>query len=176
MVLTSAQTDRACGAVLGSAVGDALGAGYEFGCAAVGPDGPEMIGRGLGDFAPGEWTDDTAMTWPILEAAAQGEDLTSRTTLDEIARGFLDWYSSGPADIGNQTRAVLVAVAKGVDLDATRTVDEMARGLFDVHEADHADLGAQTRSVLSSLRDATSPEESGRRPLSGTPDSISAPA
>ena len=31
MRLTSAQMDRACGAPLGSAVGDALGAGYEFG-------------------------------------------------------------------------------------------------------------------------------------------------
>ncbi|MGW3547018.1 hypothetical protein ACWDHH_04465 [Janibacter hoylei] len=46
MRLTTAQTDRACGVILGSAVGDALGAGYEFGCAAVGPDGPGMIGGG----------------------------------------------------------------------------------------------------------------------------------
>lgn len=53
MQLTTAQTDRACGVILGSAVGDALGAGYEFGCAAVGPDGPAMIGGGLGNFAPG---------------------------------------------------------------------------------------------------------------------------
>lgn len=81
MVLMSAQTDRACGAVLGSAVGDALGAGYEFGCAAVGPDGPAMVGGGLGNFAPGEWTDDTAMTWPILEVAAQGKDLVSRARI-----------------------------------------------------------------------------------------------
>lgn len=52
-MLTSAQADRACGAVLGSALGDALGAGYEFGCAAVGPDRPEMTVGGLGNFAPG---------------------------------------------------------------------------------------------------------------------------
>lgn len=60
------------------------------------------------------------MTWPILEVAAQGKDLASRDALDQIARGFLDWYSSGPADIGNQTRVVLVAVAKGIDLASTR--------------------------------------------------------
>ncbi|MGO4243520.1 ADP-ribosylglycohydrolase family protein, partial [Janibacter sp. RAF20_2_2] len=99
--------DRACGAPLGSAVGDALGAGYEFGCAAVGPDGPAMIGGGLGNFAPGEWTDDTAMTWPVLAAAAKGVDLASPEALDEVAQGFLDWYASGPADIGTQTRQVL---------------------------------------------------------------------
>ena len=107
MRLTSAQMDRACGAVLGSAVGDALGDGYEFGCAAVGPDGPAMIGGGLGNFAPGEWTDDTAMTWPVVAAAAKGVDLASPEAMDEIAQGFLDWYASGPADIGTQTRQVL---------------------------------------------------------------------
>ncbi|WP_433955905.1 ADP-ribosylglycohydrolase family protein [Janibacter indicus] len=109
MRLTSAQMDRACGAPLGSAVGDALGAGYEFGCAAVGPDGPAMIGGGLGNFAPGEWTDDTAMTWPVLAAAAKGADLASAEALDEIAQGFLDWCASGPPDIGTQTRKVLGA-------------------------------------------------------------------
>ncbi|CAM4167944.1 ADP-ribosylglycohydrolase family protein [Janibacter anophelis] len=107
MRLTSAQIDRACGAVLGAATGDALGAGYEFGCAAVGPEGPGMIGGGLGNFAPGEWTDDTAMTWPVLAAVAKGADLASPETLDEVAQGFLDWYASGPADIGTQTRQVL---------------------------------------------------------------------
>ena len=30
MKLTAAQLDRACGVLLGSAAGDALGAGYEF--------------------------------------------------------------------------------------------------------------------------------------------------
>lgn len=57
--LTEAQIDRAVGVVLGSAIGDALGAGYEF--ARVAPDFiPGMIGGGLGNFAPGEWTDDTS--------------------------------------------------------------------------------------------------------------------
>lgn len=107
MDLTTAQKDRACGVILGSAVGDALGAGYEFGCAAVGPEGPAMIGGGLGNFAPGEWTDDTSMTWAIATVAAKGADLTSPEALDEIAQGFLDWYASGPPDIGTQTRRVL---------------------------------------------------------------------
>jgi len=107
MKLTPAQMDRACGAVLGTAVGDALGAPYEFGLATLGPDGPQMIGGGLGDFAPGEWTDDTTMAWAVLDVAATGVDLRSDEALTAIARNFRQWYDSGPADIGNQTRSVL---------------------------------------------------------------------
>lgn len=105
--LTPAQFDRACGALLGSATGDALGAGYEFGSAPLGPEGPAMIGGGLGDFAPGEWTDDTTMAWCIAVVAASGADLRTGEALTQIARRFRDWYETGPADIGNQTRNVL---------------------------------------------------------------------
>lgn len=107
MKLTPARLDRACGAVLGTAVGDALGAPYEFGVATVGPEGPQMIGGGLGGFAPGEWTDDTTMAWAILDVAATGADLRSADALTQIARNFRGWYDSGPPDIGNQTRTIL---------------------------------------------------------------------
>ncbi|MFL0579185.1 ADP-ribosylglycohydrolase family protein [Dietzia sp. 179-F 9C3 NHS] len=104
---TSRWHDRAAGALLGAAVGDALGAGYEFGSAPLGPEGPRMIGGGLGDFAPGEWTDDTAMTWCVAEVAATGADLRSEAALTAIARNFRAWLDSGPPDVGVQTRAVL---------------------------------------------------------------------
>ncbi|WP_340539288.1 ADP-ribosylglycohydrolase family protein [Nocardioides sp. GXZ039] len=110
MALDPAQIDRARGAVLGSAAGDALGAAYEFESAAIGPDGPQMLGGGLGDFAPGEWTDDTTMAWCILDVAAEHEDLSSDQALTEIARRFRRWYETGPADIGNQTRTILGGV------------------------------------------------------------------
>jgi ADP-ribosylglycohydrolase len=107
--MTPDQLDRAAGALLGAAVGDALGVPYEFGSAPLGPEGPRMIGGGLGDFAPGEWSDDTAMLWCIAEVAATGAKLRSDDALDRIAQNFRQWYDSGPPDLGMQTSAVLSA-------------------------------------------------------------------
>lgn len=104
--LTPAQVDRACGVLIASAAGDALGAGYEF--APVAPDlVPTMIGGGLGNFAPGEWTDDTSQAVAIARVAATGIDLRTPEALTQIAQGFADWYAGGPADVGIQTSAVL---------------------------------------------------------------------
>ena len=75
-----ATLDRAVGAVLGSASGDALGAGYE--CSHPAPDDEiGMIGGGpFGHkWAPGEWTDDTQMAVAILDVIATGS-----SDLDEI--------------------------------------------------------------------------------------------
>ena len=129
--------DRVAGVMLGTAVGDALGAGYEFGSAPLGPGGPDMIGGGLGGFAPGQWTDDTTMAWCVLEVAAQGRGLTGEDALDAVARHFRDWYESGPADIGNQTAAVLrrggpapsAAALRGAARDVTaRSVHSAGNG------------------------------------------------
>lgn len=110
MNLTDDQLDRAAGVLLGQAVGDALGVPYEFGTATYDPEaGPELVGGGLGGYAPGEWSDDTQMAVCVAEIAATGVDLTSDAGLTAVTNGFLRWYASGPADIGNQTRAVLGA-------------------------------------------------------------------
>lgn len=104
--------DRVAGVLVGCACGDALGAGYEFGHV---PDEIGMIGGGLGDFAPGEWTDDTTMAVCIAQAAAQGLDLRDEAGLDAVTAGFRSWYDSGPADIGILTRSVLHAAGPGAD-------------------------------------------------------------
>lgn len=92
--------------VLGAAIGDALGAGYEFNR----QDRkmvPEMIGGGLGPFAPGEWTDDTSMTWVVTEVASDHKDLNSEKALDAVARGFRAWYDTNPPDIGCTTSSAI---------------------------------------------------------------------
>ena len=97
--------DRAGGSLLGMACGDALGVPYEYGTPPKGA--AQMIGGGLGDYAPGEWSDDTQMAVCIAEVAARGVALTSRAGLDAVASSFERWMADGPADVGAQTQTVL---------------------------------------------------------------------
>ncbi|TWE13205.1 ADP-ribosylglycohydrolase family protein [Rudaeicoccus suwonensis] len=127
MQLTAAQQDRACGAILGAANGDALGAGYEFGSATLGPAGPQMIGGGLGGFAPGEWTDDTSMTYAVLAPLADGLDVRGGEGLDLVAAGFKAWSDSRPPDIGMQTARVLAASGS-----TAASMTEVARRLHEL--------------------------------------------
>ncbi|MGV9689822.1 ADP-ribosylglycohydrolase family protein [Streptomyces sp. NPDC003444] len=102
--------DRAVGAVLGSAAGDALGAPFEFGLPGVFrerfPDGTgELCGGGGWD--PGEATDDTQM------AVLLGESLLERGGLDlpDVFDRFRRWAAAEPKDIGLQTEQVLLGGA-----------------------------------------------------------------
>ncbi|MFI9510832.1 ADP-ribosylglycohydrolase family protein [Nocardia sp. NPDC052566] len=107
MALDDARLDRAAGVLLGTAAGDALGAGYEFSYPA--PDVTiDMIGGGPFQWAPGEWTDDTSMALAIALAADKGPGIN----LDDVAAGFVQWWDSDPPDVGNQTRRVLSARPK----------------------------------------------------------------
>ena len=94
MTLTTAQLDRAVGALLGTAAGDALGAPYEFGP----PRGPElevaMVGGGSFGWEPGEWTDDTSMAIAIAEVAASGADLREEEALDALVRRWDEWMET----------------------------------------------------------------------------------
>ncbi len=99
--LDAAAIDRAVGAVVVSAAGDALGAPYEFG--PPNPAAPcQLEGGGHFGWEPGEWTDDTQMALAVLTVLATG-----RTDAEEIGAEMVRWYASGPRDVGGQTRAVL---------------------------------------------------------------------
>ncbi|MFJ2236666.1 ADP-ribosylglycohydrolase family protein [Streptomyces sp. NPDC087859] len=101
-------TSRALGAVIGSAVGDALGAPFEFG-----PEGAfsarfphpgyggEMCGGG--GWEPGEATDDTQMAVLVAESLLEHGGLE----LPDVFRRFRRWAAADPKDIGLQTEAVL---------------------------------------------------------------------
>ncbi|MFI7355432.1 ADP-ribosylglycohydrolase family protein [Streptomyces avidinii] len=94
--------DRAVGAVVGSAAGDALGAPYEFGPAGeLTARGAEMAGGGGWD--PGEATDDTQMAVLVAESLLEWGGLE----LPDVFGRFRRWAAGQPKDIGLQTEDVL---------------------------------------------------------------------
>lgn len=106
MQLNAKQSDRAVGALLGAAAGDALGVPYEFGMRKAEGE-PQMLGGGLGGIEPGQWSDDTELACAIALVSSTGADLRTEKSLDAIAAEFSRWYAGGPPDVGVQTRAVL---------------------------------------------------------------------
>ena len=104
--LSTAQSDRAAGVLLGMACGDALGAGYEFGPPLGSDVDVVMAGGGSFGWAPGEWTDDTSMAIVIAEVTAGGGDLATSQAQDQVAARWAGW-AAGATDVGIQTRSVL---------------------------------------------------------------------
>ncbi|HJD82582.1 ADP-ribosylglycohydrolase family protein [Kitasatospora aureofaciens] len=99
---------RAAGAVLGAAVGDALGAPYEFGPAgglsARFPAGNVELVAG-GGWEIGEATDDTQMAVLVAESLIERGELD----LPDIFDRFRRWAAADPKDIGIQTESVLTS-------------------------------------------------------------------
>ncbi|BEI90920.1 uncharacterized protein CcaverHIS019_0309900 [Cutaneotrichosporon cavernicola] len=103
--------DRALGAVLASAAGDALGAPYEndHGMQAALAAGEPVRFTSSEHWTEGEWTDDTAMAIPLLEACARGLDVGTEAGLNFVGARWLEWGTVGPEagkGIGRQTLAV----------------------------------------------------------------------
>lgn len=107
--------DNARGALLGMAVGDALGTTYEFErmdqppypALATGP-ATDVVGGGPFDLAPGAITDDTQL------AVCLARSLVERGALDaeDVGRRYVAWMAEA-FDIGNQTRWSLDRIEKG---------------------------------------------------------------
>jgi len=102
--------DRAQGALIGLAVGDALGTTLEFSIRDAQPHHAEMTGGGPFNLDPGTWTDDTSMALALADSlvAMQGFDA------DDLMSRFVRWWRHGEYspvgacfDIGMTTRAVL---------------------------------------------------------------------
>ncbi len=83
--------DRAIGALLGLAIGDAVGTTLEFKARDTYQPITDMVGAGPFGLKPGEWTDDSAM------ALALADSLQSKDDLDEqdLMRRFVDWRDRG---------------------------------------------------------------------------------
>ena len=102
--------DRALGAFLGLAVGDAVGTTLEFRRRDAQPRVEDMEGGGPFELPAGSWTDDTAMALALAESLATSEPLDPRDLMDRFVRWWRDGDYSCRGycfDIGNTTRAAL---------------------------------------------------------------------
>jgi ADP-ribosyl-[dinitrogen reductase] hydrolase len=113
--------DRVVGTVLGLALGDALGAPFEFSRRHEIPNPvPALVRPWMGERA-GTTTDDTAMARNLVRSLAERGSLDPE---DLMAR-HVEWLRSDPRDVGSLTRRVLRRVERGEPAeDAAREVWE----------------------------------------------------
>ncbi len=126
----AAMRDRAVGALIGLAIGDAVGAAIEFSPKPRFALLTDMIGGGPHGLQRGQWTDDTAMALALADSLAQAPTLDPA----DLMRRFVAWYTAGSYsctgtcfDIGNTTRASLQRFIKTGDPIAGNT-DASASG------------------------------------------------
>ncbi len=115
--------DRALGAFIGLAIGDALGTTLEFTKRDNYEHLTDLVGGGPFKLKAGEWTDDTSMALCIAQSlnatykvnSSQGSaDLKEAFSPKDIMDRFVRWYENGENsvkgycfDIGNVTRSAL---------------------------------------------------------------------
>ncbi|MDF2601739.1 MAG: hypothetical protein K0Q54_4562 [Methylobacterium brachiatum] len=121
--------DRARGAFLGLAVGDALGATLEFEPRDMHPLHTEMLGGGPFNLKPGQWTDDTSMALALAESLIAHPDFDPT----DLMRRFVAWAEDGTYsctgtcfDIGLTTRQALSRFMRTGDPFAGSTAPDTA--------------------------------------------------
>jgi ADP-ribosyl-[dinitrogen reductase] hydrolase len=111
--------DRVVGGLLGLALGDALGAPFEFLRAHNVPDPLPALELPWLELPPGSTTDDTAMARNLARSLGERGGFDP----DDLVRRHLEWFSSDPPDVGTIVRRVLGRAASGQDaVEAARAV------------------------------------------------------
>lgn len=83
--------DRAVGALVGLAAGDAVGTTIEFQAKPAHALLTDMIGGGPFQLAAGEWTDDTAMALALADSLRENPDLDPAALMTR----FVEWHENG---------------------------------------------------------------------------------
>lgn len=102
--------DRVRGALLGLAVGDALGTTLEFQKPGTFDPITDMAGGGPFGLKPGEWTDDTSMALCLAESLIECDGFDPTDQLRRYVRWYREGHHSSRGrcfDIGNTVRAAL---------------------------------------------------------------------
>lgn len=95
--------DRYRGAILGLAVGDALGTTLEFKAPGTFKPITDMLGGGPFGLEPGQWTDDTSMALCLAESLIEKRGFDPKDQMDRYCRWWREGYLSSTGacfDIG----------------------------------------------------------------------------
>lgn len=118
-------------ALIGVAVGDALGVPVEFESREDISSDPvtQMTGYGTYDLPPGTWSDDSSLTFCLAEALTKEYDIRS------IGQNFVKWYREGfwtaqgeVFDVGNTTRKAIDRIERGMEAETSGSSDEASNG------------------------------------------------
>jgi ADP-ribosyl-[dinitrogen reductase] hydrolase len=144
------------GALLGLAIGDAVGASVEFSPRGSFPPVTDMTGGGPFRLEAGRWTDDTSMALCLAESliTRRGMDLE-----DQMVR-YVEWYRRGLwssqgycFDIGNATRAAL---------ERYEQTGDPVSGATDPNSAGNGSIMRLAPVVLYFAHDREAAKEAGR--------------
>lgn len=106
----NATADRCRGALVGLAVGDAVGATLEFRPPGTFEPIDDMIGGGPFDLRAGQWTDDTSMALCLATSLVERRRFDTRDQMERYLRWWREGYFSSTGrcfDIGNTVRGAL---------------------------------------------------------------------
>jgi ADP-ribosylglycohydrolase len=109
-VTTELDRDRFRGALLGLAVGDAIGAPFEGRPPGTVPPVTDMVGGGPRDLPSGAWTDDTSMALCLAESLVEQGRFDPVDQLERYARWWYEGYLSStgvPFGAGFSTRKAI---------------------------------------------------------------------
>jgi ADP-ribosyl-[dinitrogen reductase] hydrolase len=101
---------RVIGSVLGLALGDALGAPFEFRRSGAIPRPLPAFELPWAGGPPGSTTDDTAMARNLVRSLVRHGGFDP----DDVMAEHLEWFATNPPDVGSLTRRVLGRVARGM--------------------------------------------------------------
>ncbi|MNO21563.1 ADP-ribosyl-[dinitrogen reductase] glycohydrolase [compost metagenome] len=108
MILT---LDKYKGCLAGLAAGDALGTTVEFSMPGSFPPVKDMVGGGVFQLLPGQWTDDTSMALCLAESLIEMKGFDPVDQMTRYKKWMREGYLSSTGecfDIGNATREAIL--------------------------------------------------------------------
>lgn len=173
----AATRDRAMGAFLGLAVGDALGTTLEFSHRDQYPRLTDMVGGGPFRLKPGQWTDDTAMAVALATSLLNTGQQSPPVDFDpiDLMQRFVAWRQQGEYsctgtcfDIGITTQSALSRFVRDGNPNA---------GLYDLNAAGNGSLMRLAPAAVACWRDSEAAVAlAGRQSITthGAPEAVDA--